>query len=188
MPKRCRENDAQIREMILDAAKEIGMEQGVNKITARRISNAIGYSTGVIYYHFQNKQEIMDILQQSRDTDIYEAMRECIEQDNTLRENCCKIMECLYSIDAGKKPGTQIFSGERSSAVSSEFFMDLTEQMLNIAVKRGEVALSHMEVSAYCLWSFFVGYDVLLVDRPSDVGTLKQLSEEMLDTLLQGLL
>ena len=40
MAKRCQENDAEIRKMILDAAERIGEEQGINKITARRISNS----------------------------------------------------------------------------------------------------------------------------------------------------
>ncbi len=174
--------------MILDAAKKIGVEQGANKITARSISNSIGYSTGVIYYHFQNKQEILDILQQNRDTDIYEAVQKCIDPDSTLRENCYRIMECIYSIDVGGEPHTQTFSGERSSTVSSGFWMDLIRQMLDIAVKRGETAPSDMEAAVYCLWSFFAGYDVLLADRLPDADAVKRLSGKMLDILLQGLL
>lgn len=187
MPKKCREDDTQIREMILDAAKQIGIEQGIDKITARRISNAIGYSTGVIYYHFKNKQEIMDILQQNRDTDIYEAVQECIDLDSTLRENCYSVMKCLYFIAAGQKAGIQVFIGERGSTASRDIFLDLIRQMLKIAVKRGEVAPSHMDAAVYYLWSFFAGYNVLLTGHPSGVDAVKQLSGEILDILLQGL-
>ena len=80
MQKKCQDNNAAIRKVILDAAYKIGMEEGIEKITARRIGTEIGYSTGVIYYHFQNKQEILDILRQNRDKSIYEAVRECFRQ------------------------------------------------------------------------------------------------------------
>ncbi len=186
MPKKCREDDTQIREMILDAAKQIGIEQGIDKITARRISNAIGYSTGVIYYHFENKQEILDILLQNRDADIYEAMRECIDSDSTLRENCNSIVKCLYSITAGEKAGTQVFAGESSSMASRGVFMDLIRQMLDIAVRRREVAPTRKDAAVYYLWSFFAGYNVLLTDYSSDGDTVKQLSGEILDLLLEG--
>ena len=47
MQKKCQADDTAIRRMILDAAYKIGMEQGIEKITARRIGAEIGYSNGV---------------------------------------------------------------------------------------------------------------------------------------------
>ncbi|MCI8610838.1 MAG: TetR/AcrR family transcriptional regulator [Clostridiales bacterium] len=189
MPKKCKEDDTQIREIILDAAKKIGIEQGVDKITARRISSAIGYSTGVIYYHFQNKQEIMDILRQNRDADIYEVIRKCIGTDSTLRENCSQIMDCLYTIGvSGEQQNAQLLSGAYYDVANSGFWMDLIQQVLDVAVKRGETAPDHMDAAVYCLWSFFSGYAMLLAEYcPSDAAALRNVSGEMLDVLLQGL-
>ena len=189
MPKKCKEDDTKIREMILDAAKKIGLEQGADKITARRISSAIGYSTGVIYYHFENKQEIMDILRQNRDANIYEVIQKCIGTDRTLRENCSQIMDCLYTIGGSREhQDAQVLSGVYNSVANSGFWVDLSRQVLDIAVEREEAVPNHMDTALHCLWSFFSGYAMLLAAYcPSDVAELRNVSGKMLDVLLQGL-
>ena len=55
------------REMIVDAAFRIAREQGVEKITARTVSQALGCSTQPVMYHFQKIEDIKKAAAQKAD-------------------------------------------------------------------------------------------------------------------------
>lgn len=48
-----------IRKKILDAASEILVEEGYDKLSIRKIANKIEYSPGIIYHYFKDKGEII---------------------------------------------------------------------------------------------------------------------------------
>lgn len=49
----------EIRESILDAAWELGVNEGWHSFTIRKLADAIEYSVPVIYIHFENKDAIL---------------------------------------------------------------------------------------------------------------------------------
>ena len=49
---------AEIRELILDAAREIVGKEGLEGLTIRKIADAIEYVPGTIYLHFENRDAI----------------------------------------------------------------------------------------------------------------------------------
>jgi AcrR family transcriptional regulator len=48
-----------IRKKILDAASEILVEEGYDKLSIRKIASKIEYSPGIIYHYFKDKGEII---------------------------------------------------------------------------------------------------------------------------------
>ena len=190
MAKRCQENDAEIRKMILDAAERIGEEQGIDKITARRISNSIGYSTGVIYYHFQNKQEIMDLLSQNRNNDINETIQKCIHHNGTLRENSLHVMECIYQLVAfNRNTDVRLLMESSCDPEKDSPWLELTRYILDIAAKKGEIQSEGKENIAFGLCSFFVGYGLMLSKNwPQDQAAARCQADHIADALLQGFL
>lgn len=48
----------QLNNMILDAAKDLLIEEGFQRISTRKIANRIGYSVGTLYNVFQNLDDI----------------------------------------------------------------------------------------------------------------------------------
>lgn len=190
MAKRCQENDAEIRKMILDAAERIGEEQGIDKITARRISNSIGYSTGVIYYHFQNKQEIMDLLSQNRNNDINETIQKSIDRNGTLRENSLRVMECIYQlIVSNRNTDVRLLMESSCDPEKGSPWMELTRCILDIAAEKGEISSEDIENVTYCLCSFFVGYGLMLsTNCPQDQVAAQRQAGHIADALLHGFL
>jgi AcrR family transcriptional regulator len=53
---------ADVRERILDAARELFARDGIEAVTMRAIANAIEYSAPVIYSHFADKQSLIQEL------------------------------------------------------------------------------------------------------------------------------
>ena len=50
------------KELILNAAEEIIISEGIDNISIRKIANKIEYSPAIIYYYFKNKDEIINSL------------------------------------------------------------------------------------------------------------------------------
>ncbi|MDD7794810.1 TetR/AcrR family transcriptional regulator [Clostridium sp. 'White wine YQ'] len=58
-----RENEKEaIKNKIIDAAKEILVEEGFEKLSIRKIANKIEYSPGIIYHYFKDKGEIISVM------------------------------------------------------------------------------------------------------------------------------
>jgi AcrR family transcriptional regulator len=59
-PKERRERDREeIRTRILDAARELFANEGVESVTMRRIADRIEYSPTAIYFHFRDKEALL---------------------------------------------------------------------------------------------------------------------------------
>jgi AcrR family transcriptional regulator len=59
--RREREKQA-VRTKILDAARELFIDQGYEAVTMRKIAQAIEYSPTAIYLHFRDKKAVMDAI------------------------------------------------------------------------------------------------------------------------------
>lgn len=62
------------RNLILDAAKEIVSNEGLEKLSIRKIAGKIDYSPAVIYNYFQNKDEILNDLIKDGYKNIVDAL------------------------------------------------------------------------------------------------------------------
>ena len=62
-PKERREREREeIRARILDAARELFAQEGVESVTMRRIADRIEYSPTAIYFHFRDKESLLSEL------------------------------------------------------------------------------------------------------------------------------
>ncbi len=52
----------EIRQKILDAARELFATEGYERVTMRRIAEAIEYSPTTIYHHFEDKDDLVNAL------------------------------------------------------------------------------------------------------------------------------
>jgi AcrR family transcriptional regulator len=50
---------AEIRQRILDAARQIAREKDWNAVTIRSIADAIDYTPPIVYEHFENKEDVL---------------------------------------------------------------------------------------------------------------------------------
>lgn len=80
--RRTKEEAAQTREAILNAALYIFLDKGVYKSTLDEIATQAGVTRGAIYWHFKNKIEIFDALHQRLQTPLVEMIMQDIEKDH----------------------------------------------------------------------------------------------------------
>lgn len=68
------------RNAILDAARNIISNEGIVGLSIRKITNTIGYSPGIIYHYFKNKDEIVKAL-------TSEGYRQILNEIGTVKKN-----------------------------------------------------------------------------------------------------
>ncbi|MBL4934093.1 TetR/AcrR family transcriptional regulator [Clostridium paridis] len=85
-----RENEKEaIKNKIIDAAKEILVEEGFEKLSIRKIANKIEYSPGIIYHYFKDKGDIISVMV----GEGYKRILETISKVPLNRENPEKTLE-----------------------------------------------------------------------------------------------
>lgn len=61
-PERREREKQQVRDLILEAARELFVSQGYDAVTMRQIAHKIEYTPTAIYFHFKDKQELINEL------------------------------------------------------------------------------------------------------------------------------
>jgi AcrR family transcriptional regulator len=74
MGRRSDHTREQIRDMALLAARNIVEQEGADKLTARNIATAIGYTAGTLYLVFDNLDHIVLVLNQDTINELRDAM------------------------------------------------------------------------------------------------------------------
>ena len=77
---------AEMREKILNSAREIVKSSGVDKISIRKIANMIEYSPAIVYHYFKNKEEIIEILIDESYNEILYALTPLDSCNRTVEE------------------------------------------------------------------------------------------------------
>jgi TetR/AcrR family acrAB operon transcriptional repressor len=62
MARKTKEEALKTRESIIDAAVEVFQVQGVSRTTLADIAKTAGVTRGAIYWHFENKEDLLNVL------------------------------------------------------------------------------------------------------------------------------
>lgn len=82
------------QEQILAAAEKIFQRKGVNGLRLEDIAEAIEFSKGIIYLHFQSKEELFAHLLLRKADRLYEMLSKATELDGPMRDG---VDRCLQS-------------------------------------------------------------------------------------------
>lgn len=86
-----------MRTFFIDAAKEILQEEGVKKLSARKVGNRAGYSYATIYNYFKDLKELLTYCLADMLEDAYRALMEVKEEGLDPREQLIRYGEQYYT-------------------------------------------------------------------------------------------
>lgn len=189
----------QVRGQILEIARRVISEDGVEALSIRRITKEMDYSAGIIYHYFKDKEEIIM----------------CI-----LKEEYLKILAAIKPPDPSLPPDEAIraaFTGYIRSALTAPaeykaIMFSSTPQILNFTsvlekgasekrpalmqlvttlkkgIAEGIFAPCDAELTAQSLWSAMFGLLArLIVERDVTTGQQSRLIDQQINILLKGL-
>jgi AcrR family transcriptional regulator len=164
----------EVRSKILDAARELFMTEGYERVTMRRVAEAIEYSPTAIYHHFEDKDDLMRALchadfgrllqvfeEEAPPEDPVEWLRRLarayarlgLETPNHYRFMFLTPMKPGYTPDPGD-PGHQSYEVLRTAVVK--------------AIETGAFRPANPDTVAQVLWASLHGVVALLITKRPD--------------------
>ena len=186
------ERNEAIKKMIIDAALAICIEDGYKEVTVRRIGERIGYSTGVIYYHFRDKQDIIDCLDRMLDEEVYNKVSSLMDASKSLKDNISALYDYVCELAYNNHEAyRRIFASSRieASEYTQKTWFKLFIELLTAAKDNGEINCDNIEIKAKCLLSYIVGYNLLNFEvAKTDIDTALLEKETAVSTIIHGLI
>ncbi|MEZ4523489.1 MAG: TetR/AcrR family transcriptional regulator [Thermomicrobiales bacterium] len=200
--RRRAEQREDVRQDILEAARELVVTQGAKALTMRAVAKAVGYSPGAIYEYYGSKDEILEAMYFHGTQGLDGRTRQVLDAAGPHASPIDRVGMAgrAYRSFALDHPDLYLLifsvpdSGrERSAheeAVAEEESFGALVDMLRDAIARGQIAAGDPEHIAAALWSYVHGFVMLEITGrlPADSpGLTDHLFEKGLEIIALGL-
>ena len=192
--RRAREK-TELRQEILDAAREIFVDEGFEALTMRKVAERIEYSPTTIYLHFQDKAELVRAI-------CDEGFMELVTRLGALQSRSLRPIEYLEAglrtyIAFGLEHPSHYFVTFVASAGKVDYPYDgsmgerafgFLQQSVTACMEAGEIRRADPAATAQALWAAIHGLVVLLIsNKPFPFVERQQLIDRLIETLMSGL-
>ena len=160
------------------------MEQGFEALSIRKITNALGYSAGIIYYYFKDRQEIIDTLHAEADFELNEEIHKILDIEKGFEYNTRTVFHMIMEL-ALSKP-------ERYSLIVMDKFTnrreiigkwsDMIEQTMLVGIDSRELRPLDSKIAAFNIWSAFIG---LMIMISGNKAITKEYAEKLFNSHLE---
>jgi AcrR family transcriptional regulator len=185
----------ELRQVILDAAREIFAREGYESFSMRRLAENIEYSPGSIYLHFKNKEELFETLVDESFERLLRALTK-IKNGRAKDDPAETLKKGLRAyVDFGlRNPNDYRFAFllrrpmvKRPYRVHPSF--DILRQMVGRCVDEKRFRAVDVESTSQALWAAIHGITSLLIQRPTFPWVEKeQVIEQVIDNAVGSLM
>jgi AcrR family transcriptional regulator len=196
--RRAREKK-ELRQEILDAAREMFVRDGFENVSMRKIAEKIEYSPTTIYLYFQDKADLLDCL-------CEETFTRLVKKQNVLDQSIADPLERLRKslrsyVEFGLKhpnhykvtfmmppPLDEPRRGVRSGELGKKAFAHL-RNTLSLCVEHRLLVIHDVETTAQTMWAAVHGLTSLLIAHPKfEWVDRNRLIDTMVDMVTVGLM
>ena len=180
-----------IRQAILDTALEIGIQEGFEEVSIRKIIKRMKYSTGVVYHHFKDKQEIIDAIELAETAWLHAQIAELLKNQKDVVSEMEAVFKRIMKLafDEPEKYNLIVLHKySRRKPDRPEWISHLSDR-LKQGMESGIIKEIDSEKAAFSIWSSFLGFN-LMISRHTDL-TMEQAEElfqVQFDIILKGVL
>lgn len=190
---------AEMREIILNAAREIIRTEGVDKVSVRKIAAKIEYSPAIIYHYFNNKEEILEKIISEQYVQIVTALSVLQSADLTaeekLRESAKKFITLAVQMgDSYKSMMTNdspqilahtsvLHPGAAAERPAIRLLCDALHEFPAFAHRED----SEIELTAQIVWSTAFGLSMRLIIEQVDEAQRERLINRAAELVLHAL-
>ncbi len=130
-----RQNSTIRKHQIVEAARGLITEKGMDAVTIDAIADAVGLSEGAIYRHFSSKQQILLLLIDELEHDLLSS----VEKTQEIEPNALRVLECILETHLADVEGSRgvsfvVVSGAMSfeGIGLADRVRDMLERYLNV--------------------------------------------------------
>lgn len=185
------QKNAETRKAILDAAVSIGLEEGFEELSIRKITDKLGYSSGIVYHYFKDKQEILDTIHEQTSMELKNVIDACIKPDRSFAENLRVVFKMLAEISVYDPDVFKLILLNRYSHNndSVNVWIDSTKRCLDMGIESGELRNIDSEITSYILLNCFLVSQMIINEKGNaDETTISKIFNTELDVILNGII
>lgn len=198
--RRVREKE-QLRQEILDAARELFVKEGFANVSMRKVAEKIEYSPTTIYFYFKDKVDLLHCL-------CLETFTKLVKTFESLTTDMGDPVECLrkglrayiafglkypnhYQVtfiqlpEHPERPGQFLY--EKTEAMGQNAFAYL-RMIVSECIRQKKFRKVDVETTSQALWSAVHGLtSLLIVHHKFPFVDRDKLIDHLIDTLIEGL-
>ena len=181
----------QVRQAILDTALKMGMGEGFDELSIRKIIKEMNYSTGIIYYHFKDKQEIIDAIEEKETEWLKNKIMGIIQPEMDILLEMEKVFHMIMrlAVEEPEKYNLIVLQKySRRKSAKPGWILYLASR-LGKAMEEGRIRKMDPEKMAFSIWSSFLGFNLMLSRYPDLApDEAEKMFRIQFDILLKGVL
>lgn len=180
----------QVRKAILEIAMEMGIREGFDSVSIRKIIHQMNYSTGVVYHHFKDRQEIIDAIEEEETARLNGIIRSLQDETKNVIENMRatfrRVTQLAYE-EPEKYNLIVMHKYSRKSPKNLAWLPYLSEH-LKKGMEAGLLRDMDPEKAAFTIWSSFLGFN-LMISRMQELKgeEVEALFHAQFDLILLGI-
>lgn len=179
-----------VRQAILDTAYQMGLEEGFEAVTVRKIIGKMKYSTGIVYHHFKDKQEIIDAIEEAETGRLRALIMSEIDENKDYLTNMAAIFHRVMVLAYEEPEKYNLIVLHKYSRRSPELPGWIAQISANLTkcMQEGAVRQMDADMAAFAVWSSFIGFN-LMISRHKNLSLdeAEALFKTQLDIILNGL-
>ena len=180
-----------VRQAILDTALQIGLEEGFEAISIRKIINQMKYSTGVVYHHFKDKQEIIDAIEAAETAKYYGTISQLVDETVDAVTNMITVFRrsTQLALEEPEKYNLIVLHKYSRHKPSPSPWIDHISKNLERDMQAGKVRMMDARNAAFSIWSSFLGFNLMLSRMEGRTAQQAQaMFEVQVDIIFKGVL
>ena len=180
-----------VRQAILNTALEIGLSEGFEAVSIRKIINKMKYSTGVIYHYFNDKQEIIDALEALETQVLSAAIKELLDEEKDSAYNIVTVFKMIMTLalEQPEKYNLIVLHKYSRANPSPPNMISYLSENLKRDIQAGRVKVMDADKAAFSIWSSFIGF-ILMISRITNLTAeeAERMFNVQSDIILKGVL
>ncbi|WP_113671518.1 TetR/AcrR family transcriptional regulator [Vallitalea guaymasensis] len=189
----------EIKQLILNTAREIMVKEGIDKISIRKITNTLDYSPGIVYHYFKDKEEIIETLLKEGYGEILNSVRVKDwenEPEKEIRERfisyinaVLEFSDCYLAIVLSDKTSILQYTSILHKGVSEDRkSIKILCDSIRKGIQLNQFKECNVELTAQALWVSIFGLTVrLIIEGEIDIEQKEKLINQQLDILISGI-
>lgn len=180
-----------VRQAILDTALEIGLEEGFEAVSIRKIIRRMKYSTGVIYHYFKDKQEVIDAVEASQTAWLSGEIRAILGEEKDGLSGMLAVFRRVMrlAVEEPERYNLIVLHKYARKNPSAAPWIDYLSGTLRAEMESGRLRAMDPARAAFSVWSSFLGFNLMISrQRGITMEAANELFETQKDIILKGVL
>lgn len=189
------------KEIILNIARDIIVEEGIQNLSIRKITKKIDYSPGIIYHYFKDKNEIIEIL-------VSEGYKKILASANNFQRNEDnpekEIKETFVNYIKSALESPDIYFAfmlnEEPSIIKKTRLLNkgiieesqtirILSEKIERGINKGKFKVLDVELTAQIIWTSVFGLIIkIILEKDISEKQIEELIEHNFEILFKGIM